>query len=275
MIYVKFCLILFLAVMLTACMSITKGIPFNSEQQGQNISNTEQTNEGESHSQTEVGPEIDEGFLLESKFFNQVKQVNGSYVIDNPTNILAMVNKDYALPSDYEPTDLIVPDVEFSFGDADVPQKYLREEAAKALEELFQFAEKEGIELFAVSGYRSYSRQKGIFNVEKQENGEEHALQAVALPGQSEHQTGLAIDVTSRAVNLEITETFGETKEGKWVEENAHRAGFIIRYPDQKESVTGYQYEPWHLRYVGKEKAAVIYENDMTLEEYFLKVKKI
>ena len=83
------------------------------------------------------------------------------------------------------------------------------------------------------------------------------------------------MDVTSRSVNLEITDEFVETKEGKWVKENAHRAGFIIRYPKGKESITRYQYEPWHLRYVGKEKAFVIYENDLTLEEYFQKVKKI
>lgn len=93
--------------------------------------------------------------------------------------------------------------------------------------------------------------------------------------GKSEHQTGLAMDETSRSVNLEITEEFGETKEGKWVKENAHRACFIIRYPIGKESITGYQYEPWHLRYVGKEKVSAIYENELTLEEYFQKVKKI
>jgi zinc D-Ala-D-Ala carboxypeptidase len=219
--------------------------------------------------------QIDEDFLLESKYFNVVKHVNGANIIDNPTNILSMVNKEFTLPENYEPSDLVTPNVEFSFGDSDVPQRYLRQEAAKALEELFTLAEADEIEIFAVSGYRSYSRQQGIFNVEKTDKGEEQALHAVALPGQSEHQTGLAMDVSSRSVNLEITEEFGETKEGKWVRENAHKAGFIIRYPKGKESITGYQYEPWHLRYVGKEQAAVIYKNDLTLEEYFKKVKKI
>lgn len=281
MVYVKLCLILLLTVVLTGCTTLSKGMPFHSEQQGQNLTNSGKLNKEnteENNAQSVEDTEqtvIDKEFLLESHFFNHVKQVDGSYVIENPTNILAMVNKDYALPADYEPADLTVPNVEFTFGDADVPQRYLRKEAARAVEELFNYAEKDGIELFAVSGYRSFTRQQGIFNIEKEESGEEHALQAVALPGQSEHQTGLAIDVTSRSVNLEITEAFGETKEGKWIKENAHRAGFIIRYPDQKESITGYQYEPWHLRYVGKEKAAVIYKNDLTLEEYFLKVKKI
>jgi D-alanyl-D-alanine carboxypeptidase len=186
-----------------------------------------------------------------------------------------MVNKEYTLPETYEPSDMVIPNVTFSFGEAIVPQRYLRKEAARALEELFELAESEEIELFAVSGYRSYSRQQGIFNVEKEDKGEKQALQAVALPGQSEHQTGLAMDVSSRSVNLEITEEFGETKEGKWVRDNAHKAGFIIRYPEGKESITGYQYEPWHLRYVGKEQAIAIYKNRLTLEEYFLKVKKI
>ncbi|WP_368657223.1 D-alanyl-D-alanine carboxypeptidase family protein [Metabacillus halosaccharovorans] len=273
MFYNKWSVILLLPVALSGCTDFSKSMPFLSGQQGQNYTQTEQIENNEEVNEPKV--EIDEDFLLESEFFNQVKQVNGDNVIENPTNLLVMVNKDFALSSEFEPNDLVVPDVEFSFGDADVPQKYIRKVAADALEELFELAEKDGIELLAVSGYRSYSRQEGIFNVEKQDKGEEYALQAVALPGQSEHQTGLAMDISSRSVNLEITEEFGDTKEGKWVQENAHRAGFIIRYPKNKESLTGYQYEPWHLRYVGKEKAAIMYEKDLTLEEYFLKVKKI
>ncbi|WP_175639555.1 M15 family metallopeptidase [Metabacillus schmidteae] len=273
MFYYKWSVILLIPVALSGCTDFSKSMPFLSGQQGQNYTQTEQIEKNDEIN--EPKEEIDEDFLLESEYFNQVKQVNGNNIIENPTNLLVMVNKDFVLPSDYEPNDLVVPNVEFSFGDQDVPKKYIRKVAADALEELFQLADKDGIELFAVSGYRSYSRQEGIFNVEKQDKGEEYALQAVALPGQSEHQSGLAMDISSRSVNLEITEEFGETKEGKWVKENAHRAGFIIRYPDNKESITGYQYEPWHLRYVGKEKAAIMYEKDLTLEEYFLKVKKI
>lgn len=274
MFYFKWSVILLLPIALSGCTDFSKPMPFLSGQQGQNYTQTEQIENAEGE-KNEPQDEIDKDFLLESEYFNQVKQVNGDNIIENPTNLLVMVNKEFALSPDYEPGDLVVPNVEFSFGDADVPQKYIRKEAADALEELFELAERDGIELFAVSGYRSYSRQEGIFNVEKQDKGEEYALQAVALPGQSEHQTGLAMDVSSRSVNLEITEEFGETKEGIWVRDNAHRAGFIIRYPKNKESLTGYQYEPWHLRYVGKEKAAIIYENDLTLEEFFQKVKKI
>ncbi|MBD1379038.1 M15 family metallopeptidase [Metabacillus arenae] len=219
--------------------------------------------------------EVDKDFLLKSSFFNEVKQVNGKATIQNPDNSLVLVNKEFALPENYTPEDLVFPDVPFSFGDAEIPQRYLREEAAIALKQLFNQAKKEQIELFAVSGFRSYERQQGIFNVEKDTKGEEEAKQAVAIPGQSEHQTGLAMDISSRSVNLEITEAFGETKEGKWVSENAHKFGFIIRYQQGKEDITGYQYEPWHLRYVGKEAAKVMFEHDLTLEEYFERVKKI
>lgn len=263
---VKKSVILFLSVTLSGCMnfSLPEGISFRGEYERQDNKQSGQKNDIE---------QIDKDFLLDSQYFNVVKEANGNKMIENPANILAMVNKEYSLPESYEPSNLIVPNVEFSFGDADVPQRYLREEAARGLEELFVLAEQDGIELIAVSGFRSYSRQQEIFNVEKENKGEEEALQAVALPGKSEHQTGLAMDVTSRSVG--IKEEFSETKEGEWVKENAHRAGFIIRYPKGKESITGYQYEPWHLRYVGKEKASVIYENELTLEEYFQKVKKI
>lgn len=273
MFYHKWSVILLLPIALSGCTDFSRSMPFLSGQQGQGYTQTEQFENTDELS--DPVEEIDEDFLLESEYFNEVKQVDDNNIIENPTNLLVMVNKEFVLSPEYEPNDLVVPDVDFSFGEADVPQKYIRKVAADALEELFELAEKDGIELFAVSGYRSYSRQEGIFNVEKQDKGEEYALQAVALPGQSEHQTGLAMDVSSRSVNFEITEEFGETKEGIWVRENAHRAGFIIRYPQNKESLTGYQYEPWHLRYIGKEKAAIMYEKDLTLEEFFLKVKKI
>jgi zinc D-Ala-D-Ala carboxypeptidase len=276
-IFVKKTLILCLVLTLSACsFSFSKGIPFLSQQEGQDIKLAEQKNIiGNQTIVPKENQQIDEDFLLESQYFNVVKQVDGNQVIENPTNILAMVNKDFALPDNYEPSDLVKPNVEFSFGDDDVPKRYIRKEAALALEELFTLAEAAGIELLAVSGYRSYTRQQGIYDVEKKQKGEELARQAVALPGQSEHQTGLAMDITSRSANLEITEAFGETVEGNWVRENAHKAGFIIRYPKGKESITGYQYEPWHLRYVGKAQATIIFKNKLTLEEYFNKVKKI
>ena len=114
---------------------------------------------------------------------------------------------------------------------------------------MFDAAEKEDIILYARSGYRSYDTQVQLFKNYAANHGEEAANKYSARPGESEHQTGLVMDVTSESVNLQITSDFGETKEGKWVKENAHNYGFIIRYPEGKSDITGYVYEPWHLRF--------------------------
>lgn len=216
----------------------------------------------------------DQDFILESKYFNQIKDVDGLPMIQNPENIMALVNKEYALPGNYAPSDLTVPDVAFSFTE-DIDKRYIRKEAAKALEEMFSAAKKEGYELVAVSGYRSYDRQKAIYNNEVSQKGEEKAKEAVAYPGQSEHQTGLAMDISSKSNGFALSEEFGNTKDGQWVEKNAYKYGYIIRYPKNKEDITKYKYEPWHLRYVGKKAAKAIQEHDLTLEEYFKQVKKI
>lgn len=213
--------------------------------------------------------------VLEAAYFNQIKQVNGKKVIQNPENIIALVNKNFALPDDYIPADLVRPNVDFPFGDQKLEKSLLRKEAASALEKMFSNAKESGIELYAVSGYRSYIRQKGLFDAEINHVGKEKAEQAVAVPGQSEHQTGLAMDIAARSTNLNLTEGFGETTEGHWLAENAHKFGFILRYPKGKEGVTVYEYEPWHFRYVGVKAATAIYEKKWTLEEYFNKVKKI
>jgi LAS superfamily LD-carboxypeptidase LdcB len=144
----------------------------------------------------------------------------------------------------------------------------MRKEAASALEEMFRAAKADGINLYAVSGYRSYARQEAIFASNVRKYGLEKANQFSAKPGQSEHQTGLAMDITCTSVSYGLTQRFGSTKEGIWVKENANKFGFILRYQQGKESITGYQYEPWHLRYVGKEAAKEITERNVTLEEY-------
>ena len=99
--------------------------------------------------------------------------------------------------------------------------------------------------------------------------GEEYASIHVAKPGFSEHQCGLSADVSSKSVNLQLTIDFEHTKEGIWLFNNAHKFGFIIRYPKGKEYITGYAYEPWHIRYVGKSIATTIFNNNLTLEEWY------
>ncbi|MHA6253111.1 D-alanyl-D-alanine carboxypeptidase family protein [Oceanobacillus sp. CAU 1775] len=191
----------------------------------------------------------------------------GSEVLGNPYEVLAIINKQNALPSDYEPHDLVVPDVAFPFTE-DLPKKQLREPAAKALEELFAAAEDAGHQLYAQSGYRSYERQVNLFASYAMAHGEDAANQFSARAGESEHQSGLSMDITSSAVNYLLTTDFGSTPEGQWVKENAAQFGFIIRYPKEKEDITLYQFEPWHLRYVGIKAAEEIAANDWTLEEY-------
>ncbi len=191
----------------------------------------------------------------------------GIQIVTNPDHVLVLVNKERNLPPDYIPNDLVAAEVPFPFEGND-PRKLMQREAAEALQQLVAGALEDSLEIYGLSGYRSYDTQKQIFAYNVQRRGEEQANQFSARPGQSEHQTGLAMDVTSRRVDFGLTQAFGETAEGHWLEEHAHEFGFIIRYPRGKEQITGYQYEPWHLRYVGIEHANAIQASGLTLEEY-------
>jgi len=197
----------------------------------------------------------------------QEQHTNKTKVIGNPYEILSIVNKHHALPDDYIPEDLVTPDVRFPFQE-DLPKKQLRKVAADALEELMEASDKEGLTIFAQSGYRSYDRQDSIFAANVDEHGEKEANNFSARPGESEHQSGLTMDITTPEIDYDLTIAFGETDEGKWVQQHASEFGFIIRYPEDKEEITEYQYEPWHLRYVGKRAAKEIMDKGITLEEY-------
>lgn len=186
----------------------------------------------------------------------------------DPFSIAVLINKQFALPEDYEPTDLVYPDVHFTFKEK-IEKRMMRKEAAAALEELFAGAEKDGVYLAGVSAYRSHSTQTALFNRYVEKDGEEKAKTYSAVPGHSEHETGLAIDVSGSDGKCAAESCFGDTKEADWLAEHAAEYGFIIRYPEGKEDITGYKYEPWHLRYVGKEISADIAERGITLEEYY------
>ena len=177
-----------------------------------------------------------------------------------------LVNKENWLVKDYVAKDLVQVKVPFV---ADVLEmsRMLRKEAAGALEKLFAAAKRKRVMLYAVSGYRSYERQREIFKQNKKKDGEQ-ANWYSARAGQSEHQTGLAMDVTCEAVRFDLCEEFCETREFLWLRDNVHKFGFVIRYPREKETVTGYQFEPWHLRYVGKKIAKELFEKGIALEEY-------
>lgn len=183
-----------------------------------------------------------------------------------PAEVL-LVNKERPLPADYVPPDLRAAGIPFACP-MDSPKRLLRADAAEAVERLFARAAEDGIALIGVSGYRSYARQAEIFAAQTARYGEEAANMVSARPGESEHQTGLAIDVSSPEVGGELVGEFAGTEAGRWLAEHAPAFGFIIRYPAGKEEITGYQYEPWHLRYVGTGHAVAMAAAGVALEEY-------
>ncbi|WCK53551.1 M15 family metallopeptidase [Aneurinibacillus sp. Ricciae_BoGa-3] len=187
--------------------------------------------------------------------------------VTNMTDMLVVVNKKRTILPTYTPPDLIQPNIPFSFPGKS-PRKLMRKQAAHALEQLFAQAKKDKVDLLGQSAYRSYATQKAIFDENAKEKGEAVANKTSAIPGESEHQTGLAIDLTSHRVGFSLEENFGATPEGKWLAKNAPHYGFIIRYPKGKEKITGYSYEPWHIRYVGVKIAEEISAKGITLEEY-------
>ena len=183
------------------------------------------------------------------------------------SGILCLVNREKHLPKDYAPSDLVKPKVDTRKSSLQ-ERIYMREEAAHALEDMFNAALTESaLKLLAVSGYRSYGTQQVLFNQKAAAVSAATASLTVAKPGESEHQLGLAMDLKATPTS-NLSASFAKTKQGQWVAENAHRFGFIIRYKEEWTDITGYAYEPWHIRYVGKEHAAIIYEMDIPLETY-------
>jgi D-alanyl-D-alanine carboxypeptidase len=189
-------------------------------------------------------------------------------VVANPMEIAVLVNKSFMLPDGFRPSDLVEPNIPFIFTEKD-ERRLMRKEAATALEQLVAGAKKDGIFLAGVSGFRSYETQASLFNYYVKTQGEETARKYSAEPGHSEHQTGLAMDISGSTGKCAADDCFADTPEANWLAKHAVEYGFIIRYPKGKEQITGYAYEPWHLRYVGKKIAQEITAKGITLEEYY------
>lgn len=182
--------------------------------------------------------------------------------------LLQVVNKKSLLGKDYEPEDIVLPKVptrKRSLSKA----IYMRKQAAQELESMFLSAGVEkGYTLHAVSGYRTYGIQQLNFSAKmKDTRSREKAAQLVAPPGSSEHQTGLAMDIQAEGFN-KLNADFEKRAEGKWLKDNAHRFGFILRYPKDKVKITGFSFEPWHFRFVTRAHAGAIYSLRLCLEEY-------
>ncbi|MFZ7942101.1 M15 family metallopeptidase [Neobacillus sp. 19] len=191
----------------------------------------------------------------------------GTQVVTNPDIIPVLVNKQNKLPDNYNPSDLVDPDIPFIF-EKKLDKRKMRAKAGAAIEKLFAGAKQDGVSLLGVSAYRSHEEQASLFNHYVHADGYEAAITYSAVPRTSEHETGLAIDVTGGNGECAAEDCFADTPEADWLEDHAADYGFIIRYPKGKDNITGYQYEPWHLRYVGKAIAKEIMTRGITLEEY-------
>lgn len=189
----------------------------------------------------------------------------------NHDQLTTIINRDVSLSKDYIPEDLTTPNINL-VGYTDEPRSKVRKVMENDLTNMFTDANSSGLNLFLLCGYRSYSEQEYLYNEELKNTNEDYT-DLVAQPGHSEHQLGLAIDVTIPDLSFFLDESFEESDSFLWLKDNSHKYGFILRYPKGKENITGYSYEPWHFRYVGnKIISTYCYENDLTLEEVFIKL---
>jgi len=196
-------------------------------------------------------PELKTNYELTTLKGFHLKVEDGVTFIDNHV----IVNKTFSIPKDYVPSDLVELNNRSSISN----------HVNQAFKLLVNDAAVVGLNIYASTGYRSYTFQNVLYTNYVQKDGQEIADKYSARPGYSEHQTGLAIDLNT------VNNLFKDTQESKWLNQNCHKYGFIIRYPEGKENITGYEYEPWHIRYVGEELAFKLYNNGnwITMEEYF------
>mgnify|MGYP002853498792 CR=1 FL=1 len=175
-----------------------------------------------------------------------------------------LVNKKYGLPYDYIPSDLIEIDKTYSI------KGLAKKDAADAFIKMAKDAAKLNLYIINESSYRSYDRQKELYEIEYNKKGID-ASRSIAIPGHSEHQTGLAFDICTKdndMYNIENTDEF------TWLSKHAYEYGFILRYPKGKELLTGYIYEPWHFRYLGPNLAKKVIDSNLTYDEYYEKIKR-
>ncbi len=187
----------------------------------------------------EFGGFLPESALEDASVGEQFKVIDG----------VLIANRTYYLPESYDPG--------------------MKTELMIQFEKMKDDMDSEGMVIDIGSGYRTYEYQLGVIERNTERYGAEDTARSVAPAGHSEHQTGLAIDIINNQPETNIENSFKDTVEGQWLAENSYRYGFILRYPDGKEEITGYMYEPWHFRYVGEEMASRIFESGLSLEEYF------
>ena len=186
-------------------------------------------------------------------------------------DITVLVNKDNLLDRNYVPFEMYVVDENennfHQYKDASLKPMF-RKDIKRYIDKLLKDAHALGLPLIVDSGYRSYDYQQVVLNALIKEKGND-AYKLVALPGASEHQTGLAVDFAYYENGIYNDDVKEDDKEAIWLKNNCWKYGFILRYPKGKENITGYNFEPWHFRFVGLELAKKIYDEELTLEEYY------
>lgn len=194
----------------------------------------------------------------------KIKAIREDYT--KPSSLWFYVSKQKSLPLDYTPNPIRVPDVSIRT-DKDKDEMSVRSDIVNYLVDMFDDAKKASVFLMLGSGYRSIKQQTIYFNSLASSVGYEKANETIAVPGHSEHHTGLAVDLSSISRECYLSKCFKDTGDYKWLIENSYKYGFILRYPELKESITGYSYEPWHFRFVGKDLALAIHQSGLTFDE--------
>lgn len=186
-----------------------------------------------------------------------------TYDTTSNDSFIRIVNKSHTIEADYIPSDLVSPNV------SQYENQKLRSEAATALENMFQAAKNNNISLYLVSAYRSYSFQEDLQVYYQDKLGATEAERVDCIPGASEHQIGLAVDLCTTDHLYELNTNFDSTEAYQWLIQNCSDYGYILRYPNGKEDITGIKYSPWNFRYVGVDYAKAIMDSNLTMEEYF------
>ena len=194
---------------------------------------------------------------LNRDFYTDIEE---SDITINPYHIL--VNKYYQLPEDYQPEQIVDVSNIYAYANRKIDNSIY-----EILKKMWADAKEDDTTLILISGFRNFETQAIIYQNYLSSDGRLNADRYSARPGHSEHQLGTALDIVTHGYGL--VPEFDETKEFKWLSENAYKYGFILRYPKEKEHITGYMYEPWHFRYVGLEVAEYIQNNDITFDEYY------
>ena len=181
-------------------------------------------------------------------------------IVENPDDVTVLVNKLHEIPKGWKPDDL---------EDVIDCHQQLRHEANEAYTKFYQAAKAKGIAIYTISGYREPETQQLYWDNSVKVFGEEHAIQYNAYPRRSEHELGLSVDISYTTEGDRLSEKVADSALGKFIESDAYKYGFILRYPQDKVRITGYSYEPWHIRYVGVDLATKLHNENITLEEYY------